>query len=203
MEIYAADIRAFAPFYEEGLARLTAERRARAAALKRRDDALRSLCAGLLLRRYVGDGPFAAGEHGKPYLPGGPPFSLSHGGNLAVLAVADAPVGVDVEPEDRPWPAAVARRVLSAGERDWLAAEGGGRFLFLWTRKEAALKCAGLGFAVAPASFSVLPGAFCAPGGTACALSTQLFAGHILSAAIQGESAECAPVLITPDTLLA
>ena len=39
---------------------------------------------------------FTYGEHGKPYL-NGFCFNLSHSGTLAVLAVADGEVGVDVE----------------------------------------------------------------------------------------------------------
>jgi 4'-phosphopantetheinyl transferase len=95
--------------------------------------------------------------HGKPAVRGGgPEFSVSHSGDLVAVAVAAAPVGVDVEQLDgrsrEPGggdPAALARMVLAEDEQAALAAvvpEGRARaFLVAWTRKEAVTKARGDG----------------------------------------------------------
>ena len=105
-----------------------------------------------VLARYLGREPEQAelehGEHGKPRLrgPHGPEFNLSHSKGLVLVAVADRAVGVDVE--------AIAPR------RDRTPA-----FYEEWVRREARLKCLGLGILATPPddpvaveTFSVAPG---------------------------------------------
>ncbi len=87
---------------------------------------------------------------GKPILPSGVYVSLSHSGNAVAAAVADAPVGIDVErvspsPRILPlaarfFPASDAARVEEAqkSEGDTAAAR---EFFRLFTAKEAYLKC--------------------------------------------------------------
>ncbi len=103
--------------------------------------------------------------HGKPVIRGaGLGHSVSHSGDLVVVAVAGtpgAPVGVDVEQLDgRPRPVAgdgdpeaLGRLVLSGAERAVLASvrpSGRAReFLVAWTRKEAVTKATGDGMSVA------------------------------------------------------
>jgi 4'-phosphopantetheinyl transferase len=98
--------------------------------------------------------------HGKPaVLGGGPELSVSHSGDLVAVAVATAPVGVDVEQLDGRAreldvgdPAALGRMVLAGEEQAALAAvepEGRARaFLVAWTRKEAVTKARGDGLRV-------------------------------------------------------
>ena len=98
--------------------------------------------------------------HGKPAVRGGgPELSVSHSGDLVAVAVATAPVGVDVEQLDGRArelgdgdPAALGRLVLAEEERAALAAiepEGRARaFLVAWTRKEAVTKARGDGLRV-------------------------------------------------------
>ena len=78
-------------------------------------------------------------DNGKPYLPGGPEFSLSHSGGMVLLAVSDeGPVGCDVEPLDRVIRNEEAiRRKIAPGDHDT-------PLLRLWVKHEAVLK-SGLG----------------------------------------------------------
>jgi len=58
------------------------------------------LGAGLLMNRVLGieERELQYGEYGKPYALGKAEFSISHGGNWAILSVGSQPVGVDIEP---------------------------------------------------------------------------------------------------------
>ena len=100
--------------------------------------------------------------HGKPRLvePAAEvEFNLSHAGSTLVLAVARAPVGVDVERLDRDAEPDVTRLACAEDERAELAglppADRPRGFLACWTRKEALLKALGHGLAVDPKSVSV------------------------------------------------
>jgi 4'-phosphopantetheinyl transferase len=94
-------------------------------------------------------------EHGRPSLSGGdltgaPSFSLSHSGDVAVVAVAAEPIGADVERvHPRRYLDAVARRVLRDDEfARWAALPETDRvvaFLRVWTAKEAYVKLLGVG----------------------------------------------------------
>jgi 4'-phosphopantetheinyl transferase len=98
--------------------------------------------------------------HGKPAIRGDDlEFSVAHSGDLVAVAVATAPVGVDVEQlAGRPRelgggdPDALARLVLAEQERVALASvhpSGRARaFLVAWTRKEAVTKAKGDGLRV-------------------------------------------------------
>ena len=150
--------------------------RRRLAAYRREEDRARFLAGCALaktaLARYTGQRPAdvrfdrtcgQCGEpHGKPVLEGaGVEHSVAHSGDLIAVAVARAPVGVDVEQLDgRPHPLggdgdpqALARLVLSPAEQAALAAvppPGRARaFLIAWTRKEAVTKATGDGLRAA------------------------------------------------------
>ncbi|SFE51440.1 4'-phosphopantetheinyl transferase [Actinacidiphila alni] len=146
--------------------------RDRAAGLTRTGDRVRYLSAHVALRRllsaYTGIEPQAlrlgrdrcpccGGPHGRPVLLGRgretaqdwPQFSLSHSHQVAVVALAGATVGVDVQ---RVPPANAVRLCLPdlhPAEQAELAAVPGRRrpaaFARLWTRKEAYLKGLGTG----------------------------------------------------------
>lgn len=108
-----------------------------------------------ILAPYLGIGPadikILVGTHGKPFVDGGPGFSLAHAGTYAVVAIADTEfIGVDVE-QDRPEldPVDVAQRFFAEAEwqslKELPTAEAKARFRRLWTCKEAFVKAIGLG----------------------------------------------------------
>jgi len=90
---------------------------------------------------------FAAGEHGKPFLPGAPriKFNLSHSREMALVGVAlDVEIGVDVE-WIRPLPEwrGMAERFFPPSEAARVADEPD--FFRRWTRLEAVVKARGMG----------------------------------------------------------
>jgi phosphopantetheine--protein transferase-like protein len=91
------------------------------------------------------------GQWGKPDFEGPYHFSLSHGKTLAVAALADRPVGVDVE-FLRPCHPRLADRVLCATERKALdeAHDRDETLLRFWTLKEAYVKLLGTGLQRVP-----------------------------------------------------
>ena len=163
VELYAANIQHIAPKADALVCLLDEERQARVRAFGGSSEALRRLAAGLLLYRVFGEDTkgtrFERGGRGKPSLPNGKPFNLTHAGDYAVLAVSIGSVGVDLE-RMRPidW-VKISARFFHPEERAFLAqsADPQAAFFWIWTLKESYLKAEGLGFSVSPASFSVLP----------------------------------------------
>jgi len=139
---------------------LTDVRLARMQRYIQRKDQARCLAAGLLLRRIFGADEakrVAVTSLGKPYLPGGPHFSLSHSGSKVVLLTSKHETGVDVE-QIAPCSEAVACRVFTPHEQAWLLEQGTDEaFYRLWTGKESIMKALGLGFQLAPESFEIQP----------------------------------------------
>jgi 4'-phosphopantetheinyl transferase len=123
-----------------------------------------------VLRRVLGryldaepdDGDLEVGERGKPRLRTGEgiEFNLSHSQNLALVAVAGRPVGIDVElirPRrdllrlaDRALAPAEAAAIRSAAPREQI-----GRFYRSWVRHEARVKCLGTGLGATASAASV------------------------------------------------
>ena len=133
-----------------------------------RFDKDRRLClgTGLLLayalrRAGASDLSLHTLPNGKPILANDPNihFNLSHSGLLAVCAVSDHPVGVDVEPLRDAIPEVVTMCFQTA-EQEWIKAsdDPGYAFSRLWTRKESYLKLSGEGLSRPLDSFCVLPG---------------------------------------------
>ncbi|HKA06227.1 MAG TPA: 4'-phosphopantetheinyl transferase superfamily protein, partial [Gemmataceae bacterium] len=107
---------------------------------------------GHYLRLPPQEVPVLYADGGKPHLPAGFPlqFNLSHTDGLAVYAVGQARVGVDVE-RCRPIPDAdgLVARFFSRRECEQFHAlpadDRPAAFLRAWTRKEAVLKAIGRG----------------------------------------------------------
>ncbi len=128
--------------------------RFRVAAAARRFIAARAALR-LVLARVTGTAPndleFCFGEHGKPRLAeNGPCFNASDSGDVVVVAVTSAEVGVDIE---LPRPLArrerLARRICTERELQTLRQSPektrDSLLLRMWTCKEAALKAIGTG----------------------------------------------------------
>lgn len=149
---------------------LSEEERARATAFVRAADRDRYLVAHLALRRELGAllgtapadvpltrtaCPVCGGPHGRPSVVGDPlHFSLSHAGDLVLLAFAEVAVGVDVEEYPAASTVEETARALHDRERAELAAlpaaERPAAFTRCWTRKEAYLKGTGTGLGEDP-----------------------------------------------------
>ena len=87
---------------------------------------------------------------GKPYFEGNPLYvSLSHTENKVILVIADFPVGIDLEKEERALPSEKMQHKL--GKKHFSPAEnaeiarGKISFLEMWVKKEAAVKLTGDG----------------------------------------------------------
>lgn len=119
------------------------------------------------LGAWVGRAPeslaFAENSHGKPVMVGGPPFSLSHSGDMMLLAIGDAEVGCDIERIDPAldW-TPLAATFFTATERAALTAlpaeAGRHAFFACWARKEAFVKALGLGLSYPLHRFDVSVG---------------------------------------------
>lgn len=135
--------------------------RARAARFRDPLDARRHLLGRgltrIVLARILGAPPVSLELHetaaGKPYLEGGPGFSIAHSGRVVLVAFAvEGRIGVDVECI-RPLPDVLrlARRSFGQEEVDALAslpaAERTPAFFRAWARREALLKALGRGLA--------------------------------------------------------
>lgn len=117
-----------------------------------------------ILARYVGGAPtalrFSLSKHGKPAFetPDAPHFNLTHSEGYAALAVAGAPVGVDLE-ELGEAHADVAQTHFSPQEAAVFAAtppdQQVAAFYRCWTAKEAFLKALGTGFSQPSDSFTI------------------------------------------------
>lgn len=91
---------------------------------------------------------WAIGWHGKPYLKKAPHihFNISHAGNIAMCALHNAPVGVDIEKIKRV-DDGVEMRFMSKKELDiyYTASDRISMFHKIWTLKESYVKFCGRG----------------------------------------------------------
>lgn len=86
------------------------------------------------------------GPYGKPFLPGGPEFNISHSRGYVAVAISDQPVGLDMELV-RSYHEKLPERIFSPGELEWFQRRGRTRvdFFTLWTLKESYYKYLGTG----------------------------------------------------------
>ena len=81
---------------------------------------------------------------GKPYIEGGPHFSVTHSERYWAVLFADVPCGIDVQvPRTTVNVRIIARRVFSERETNLVTQLGQDAFYQIWTRREALVKSAG------------------------------------------------------------
>ena len=90
----------------------------------------------------IGEMEFLYNEHGKPYIEGGPFFSISHCKEAIAVAIDDQPVGIDVE-AIRNVDQDLILRTMNEEEQQQIHSNRD--FTRLWTQKEAILKMEGTG----------------------------------------------------------
>lgn len=98
-------------------------------------------------------------EGGKPYLPDGPEFNMSHSAGGTAVAVSGSDVGVDIEGVGRTVQSrAIAGKFFSPSECESLAAGDWKNFLEYWVVKEAVTKLTGDGIYRSLRDVEVVPG---------------------------------------------
>lgn len=171
VSLYALHYALEAEIADASLAMLSNAERKRASGFARLQDRVRFVETRCALRTLLGerlgcappDVPITFGVHEKPEL--APPrrlhFNLAHSRERGVIAIADVPIGVDVEwiNPNTDW-APLAARVLHPEERAVLEgvaepADAVRGFFVHWARKEAVLKALGTGFYTESRSFAV------------------------------------------------
>ena len=142
--------------YFRTLAMMTSQRRGRALCQHRPEDTRRTVAAELLARTMAAqrfgiapdDAVVESLPSGQPVLSGLPcHISLSHSGDYAMCALADRPVGADIELADRRGQR-LLDKVCTPEEQAYILASGQYdpvRFFQVWTAKEACLKRTGAG----------------------------------------------------------
>lgn len=103
-------------------------------------------------------------EMGKPYIAGHPEihFNISHTDKLIAIALSNTEVGVDVESVGCP-NIKIAKRFFTAEECDYIYSDdknSSKRFAEIWTKKEAYIKCSGIGLRMPLNGFCVFDEAF-------------------------------------------
>lgn len=131
-------------------------RKAKADKLKNNPDKKLSIAAGELTRKAIAekfnidknDIRFRVDKNGKPYIENVKvEFSISHSGNIAVCAISDAPVGIDIE-RIRDVNISLAKKHFAPDEQKYVFEKWSlskQRFFEIWTRKEAYAKMLGKG----------------------------------------------------------
>ncbi len=142
---------------------LSADENRKAKADKLKDNCAKklSVVAGELTRKVIAekfnidakDIRFRTGENGKPYIENVDVcFSISHSSDIAVCAISDKPVGIDIE-RIRGINTDIAKKHFTTDEQEYVFEKkcfSKQRFFEIWTRKEAYAKMIGKGVAYFP-----------------------------------------------------
>ena len=159
-------------YFDECMKRVTQKRREKVQALGDISSRARSLAAGMSLvkaTRELGIEQelefISIGTHGKPDFRDGCGwhYNLSHSGDYVMLAVADKPVGVDIQ-QIKPLARDIAGRFYSCDEIEYLKSISSDNsskeyleaFYRIWCLKESYVKCSGEGLGHGLNSFSVI-----------------------------------------------
>ena len=158
--IYLTDIRRIILNEEQLTLRLPPERLEKMRQYLLPADRLRCLAGGLLMEIIAKGRKILYEKYGKPYLPEGPYFNLSHAGDFVCLAVSEtSPVGIDIELHRSEDFLALGKTAFHPDEYSYLKEDSAAeKFYTIWTLKESYAKMFGTGFSIEPSSFCILPG---------------------------------------------
>ena len=149
--------------FERNLSKVSKKRQEKIARLKRNDDKLRCLGAGLLIEfikeKYNINDEIVIDKFGKPhFLRTKDSFNISHSGDYVVCAVSDREIGIDIEKRAKARMEVAGRffhgeevaqlKMLEEDKQDQL-------FFNYWSVKESFLKYIGTGLARPLNSFIV------------------------------------------------
>lgn len=111
-----------------------------------------TLQSWMMLRELgLPDKPWSYNEYGKPFLPDGPYFSLSHCKTGIAVAMDTQPIGIDIESYRDVSPELIEHTMNQAEQNLINDSDDPIRtFTELWTRKEAYVKYLGTGIAGLP-----------------------------------------------------
>ncbi|MCM3339753.1 4'-phosphopantetheinyl transferase superfamily protein [Paenibacillus sp. MER TA 81-3] len=146
---------------EELLPYVSEERKSSIARFRQEIDAKRALLSECIVRALIISQYRCSNEHirferhthGKPYAASHPDYhyNVSHSGDWVACAVADLPLGVDIE-QIRPIELSIAERFFAASETEAILslceAERLPMFYKIWTLKESFVKAEGTGLTV-------------------------------------------------------
>ena len=128
-------------------------------------DKLTSAVAGFLIRHMIGERSLVYGEHHKPYVKDSNDlfFSVSHSDRCVAIAVDEKEIGVDVEKIRTKDIEKLSQRFFSKGEQAYIdsSEDMPSCFTEIWTRKEAYLKCKGVGITEDLSSFDTTSSELC------------------------------------------
>ena len=190
---------------------LSAERQARICRNRFDTDKTLGLFAALLVRTLACQTlgipnhalRFAEAEHGKPYLCSHPTFhfNVSHTENAVAVAIANRPIGVDIE-KIKIAPTKIASRYFTDAEQAYIFAPADCaavqyRFFEVWTKKEAYIKCTGNGLSESLRSFCVQSGI---PN---YAFYSYTFGAHQLAVCASAPLYTETPVILAPAQVIA
>ena len=136
------------------------ERRKKVIRYLQPDDRKRSLGAGIMIRKILGENGLSESSlkysgNGKPVVDG-LYFNVSHAGDYVVGVLSDAEVGCDIEKAVNA-PLEIAEHYFYSSEREYIeiAADPGKAFFTLWTLKESYMKKTGRGMSLSLDSFEI------------------------------------------------
>ena len=192
MKLYLLSCRTINEHTDSILPLLPAQRRASFA----RSGSVLTLGAGLMLSSLLHvrrDDDLVFNPQGKPLLKvGAPEFSLSHSGEHVLLGVSDTPIGVDMERRERPVPEAVRTKICLPQERELDP-------LWVFTRKECAMKLTGLGFSLPLQEIDTTVDFLWQ--GSSCRFFTTVQKGYVISV-LTSEKELCEIQPLSPEDLL-
>ena len=205
VRVYAADTGCLSDpvLFDRLYETVSRNRKAKIEMLCSKDAKLRSLGVGILLKRALAekgineaDAVFCLDEYKKPYIEDHPEifFNLSHSGDYSVCAVADTPVGCDIE-KIRKVNLKLADKFFADDENGYIKgmfsqAERTKAFFEIWTLKESFVKAVGKGLKIPLSGFSVLSGEAVYGKDKYCLVTLPIDPGYKAACCFRGEKEE-------------